>query len=387
MRVLALGIVVALAGCGGQPYEPQPFDDEKWTPKPTPSIPSCDFWLNCTWSFESLASLSQRLRLLQAGEFWVGSDSADAHPNQTPRHLRQIDAIEIANVPILNEDMSGFVDFGGYQQEKFWSPVGWRWLNELDLVAPMDWEWIAPSVDPGSTDPRVLNYHAVTGVSFYEAEAFAQSLGCIDTLHVRGCTCLPLSRKNSVTWQNGTPVRLPTEAELEVAASLSGSRCFASDRPLTAEDQQEPMTPEDWVNAYDGEPPVKRCPEISPRPISSGRSFGRPPTVQSGSGVVSNCQGFRLFETECHPLEWTSSAYEAYPGSTFVVPQDLAWTRVARGPRLTEDSIDFLLPDLSDRTPLDPSTRDRRVGFRVVVTDPSYVDCVWSDLRLDCPYR
>ncbi len=82
--------------------------------------------------------------------------------------------------PVTNDQFRRFVDAGGYAEERFWSPEGWRWRSRHNITAPRFWD------DPDWRSPR----KPVVGVSRHEAEAFAR-----------------FSEK-----------RLPTEAEWELAA-------------------------------------------------------------------------------------------------------------------------------------------------------------------------
>ncbi len=94
----------------------------------------------------------------------------------------------IDQCPVTNQAYSAFVEAGGYDDPAWWSKRGWRWRKTEGIVRPAFWKnlkWNQPT-------------HPVVGVSFYEAEAFA----------------------------NWAKKRLPTEQEWEKAARSEDGRLF-----------------------------------------------------------------------------------------------------------------------------------------------------------------
>ena len=87
-----------------------------------------------------------------------------------------------------------FMDGGGYSDENLWSEAGWQWRVDNDITLPRYWE-----------DDRFNGEDSpVVGVSWYEAEAFA----------------------NWQSNESGMELRLPTEAEWEKAARGTDGRIF-----------------------------------------------------------------------------------------------------------------------------------------------------------------
>jgi ergothioneine biosynthesis protein EgtB len=157
--------------------------------------------------------------------------------NEAPRHSVLIQACELATRLVTNAEFDEFRRDGGYQRPELWLSDGWDAAQRNGWQAPLYWEeadgeWLEYTL----TGRRPLRpAEPVCHVSFYEAEAFAR-------------------------WAGG---RLPTEAELEVAAA-----------PLAAEGNF----------------------------VESGRLHPAPAT-RGGLG--------QLFGDV---WEWTRSAYAPYPG-------------------------------------------------------------------------
>ena len=117
---------------------------------------------------------------IPAGEFMMGNDSIEALDNERSRHQVYLDTYWIDRYPVTCRQYREFIEAGGYQNERWWSPTGWKWLQENPVAQPLYW-----------SSASTWNNHPVCGVSWYEADAYARFVG----------------------------KRLPTEAEWEKAAS------------------------------------------------------------------------------------------------------------------------------------------------------------------------
>ncbi|MEG3890875.1 ergothioneine biosynthesis protein EgtB [Microcoleus sp. Z1_A1] len=117
---------------------------------------------------------------IPGGEFYMGSDAAEALDNERSRHLCYLEAYSIDRYPVTCREYRDFMESGGYQNPDWWSADGWKWLQVEAVSQPLYW----------SENPA-FNNHPVCGVSWYEAEAYCNFIG----------------------------KRLPSEAEWEKAAS------------------------------------------------------------------------------------------------------------------------------------------------------------------------
>jgi iron(II)-dependent oxidoreductase len=129
------------------------------------------------------------------GEFPLGAGADGfAYDNERPAHAVRLAPFRIGRVAVTNGDWLSFIADGGYRRPEWWTEDGWRWRSAEGIERPQGWdgdgcEW---SLAGGAAlEPA----RPVVHVSWYEADAFARSRG----------------------------LRLPNEAEWELAASWDGS--------------------------------------------------------------------------------------------------------------------------------------------------------------------
>lgn len=116
-----------------------------------------------------------------------------AYDNESPAHEVYVPAFKIARLPVTNEEYARFVEEGGYERREWWSDEGWTRREMEGWTAPLYWSLEVSSWRERRMfqDANLSSNHPVTGISWYEADAYARSVG----------------------------KRLPTEAEWEKAAS------------------------------------------------------------------------------------------------------------------------------------------------------------------------
>ncbi|MEO1633975.1 MAG: SUMF1/EgtB/PvdO family nonheme iron enzyme [Cyanobacteria bacterium J06631_9] len=124
-----------------------------------------------------------KVTLVSAGDFIQGSDAPNAIDNERPAHRVWLNDYWIDSAPVTCLAFQQFIDSGGYETARWWSPEGWRWQQQARVSQPLYWP----------KTPEAANSQPVCGVSWYEAEAYARFVG----------------------------KRLPTEAEWEKAANLA----------------------------------------------------------------------------------------------------------------------------------------------------------------------
>lgn len=115
-----------------------------------------------------------------------------SYDNEGPRHRALVPPFSLASRPVTNGEYLAFIEAGGYAKPEFWLALGWTFINEQRVCAPLYWE----KRDDGWWQFTLSGFRPVepsepvTHVSYYEADAYA----------------------------NWTGARLPTEFEWERAA-------------------------------------------------------------------------------------------------------------------------------------------------------------------------
>jgi len=114
--------------------------------------------------------------------------------DEKPAHTVLLDEYWIMQTEVTNDQYNKFIDAGGYANEQYWSPAGWSWLTDNNIVGLRD----AANTRFNAPDQPIV------GVSWYEAEAYTKWLSA----------------------ETGLDFSLPTEAEWEKAARGDDGRLF-----------------------------------------------------------------------------------------------------------------------------------------------------------------
>lgn len=199
--------------------------------------------------------------LVPGGPFVMGTDDDPwAYDNERPAHRVHVDAFHLDTTPVSNGAYQAFVESGGYDDERWWTPAGWAWRTTSGKRAPAFWfregsAWMRRRfgrVEPLPPEQPVMH------VCWHEATAYARWAGR----------------------------RLPTEAEWEKAAAWGPGADRARRYP--------------WGD----EPP-------GPEHANLGQRHHQPAPVGSYPAGAS-AYGVRQLVGDV--WEWTSSTFSGYPG-------------------------------------------------------------------------
>ena len=183
--------------------------------------------------------------------------------------MMNVREFEIAHAPVTVNQYHIFLLDGGMDERRWWSEEGWAWRQgESD-----GWGREERSVPDGWNRQKSRQYHPITGVTWYEAEAY--------------CNWIANAKKQRV--------RLPTEEEWERAARGDDTRPFP------------------WGEEFD--------PTLA-NTLESERGM----TVQVGS-VEGDASPFGIHDMAGNVQEWTASDYEPLSEENFPP----ATLRVVRG--------------------------------------------------------
>ncbi|MEL6249683.1 MAG: SUMF1/EgtB/PvdO family nonheme iron enzyme [Cyanobacteria bacterium J06648_16] len=187
-----------------------------------------------------------RMVRVPAGNFRMGYEGIDAIDNERPQQTVYLPDYWIDETPVTWGQYQEFIEAGGYRTWQWWSEQGWDWLQQSQVKTPLYWH------------PQVSPNHPVSGVSRYEAEAYAHFVG----------------------------KRLPTEAEWEKAAGW---------QPETGETDRYP-----WGHS----PPQAVC-------CNYNHLVGHTAPVAS---AAENCSPVGCYDMLGNVWEWTCSPFKGYPG-------------------------------------------------------------------------
>jgi len=199
--------------------------------------------------------------LVPGGPFTMGTSTEPwALDNERPAHSVEVAPFYLDTTPVTCGAYVEFLDAGGYDDPRWWTPAGWQHRQDAGLTGPLYWsrdggQWIRRVF--GRPEP-VSPAEPVLHVSWYEADAYARWAGR----------------------------RLPTEAEWEKAARFD---------PATGLTRRYP-----WGNT---EPEASRA--------NLGQGYLRPAPAGSYPAGAAPCGARQLVGDV---WEWTSSDFLPYPG-------------------------------------------------------------------------
>ena len=259
-------------------------------------------------------SVSGEMVHVPAGNFTMGSTYSS---DEQPVHIVYLDAFYIDKYEVTNAEFEAFINAGGYNTQAFWSTAGWSARQSGGWTAPQYWQSGSYHSGPGWPG------FPVVGVSWYEAEAYANFAG----------------------------KRLPTEAEWEKAARGTDERTYPWGNSIDGSRANYNSS----GDPYDGSTPVG---------FYDGRLYPNPPFQTTNSPGP-----YGAYDQAGNVLEWVNDWYSATyysvsPASNPPGPVSGS-SRVLRGGSWAHDATSLRC---ADRTTYDPTRRDTYIGFRCART-------------------
>lgn len=235
-------------------------------------------------------------------------------------HL-SVGTFRIARYPITIWQYQQFIAAGGYAEDRWWTEAGRRWRRAYTVVAPAEWERTSQ-----------LASAPLTGVSWYEAMAFCR------WLHAQG---------HHQGWlTEGMQLRLPTEAEWELAAAWDASA--GAVRQWAPPDNRDT-----WASTRESLPQHGRF----------------PPPVGCFPQGISPCGAYDMAGGV---WEWCASRADAYPERANALADDFPFQRgplagpVQRGGSFRDRAA--AVGWFARRGRENPGENPTNVGFRVVMS-------------------
>lgn len=117
------------------------------------------------------------------GHYRIGAkEDPAALDNELPTQIVELHAFRIDRHPVSNGAYLGFIQAGGYDHRDLWSDTGWQWREQHQATQPHHWRrdilgnWYGIGLN-GPFD--LIGDDAVSGISLYEAEAYAAWVGSL----------------------------------------------------------------------------------------------------------------------------------------------------------------------------------------------------------------
>jgi len=156
-------------------------------------------------AFKQNNNIENQMIFIKGGIFRQGIDDNDSKQftidNEMPSFEVHVSDFYVSKYPITEYQFMQFVNDNGYQKEKYWNQLGWKWLTKNQITSPLYWcqnfngVW---HVKEWNHIRLVRKDYPICHVSWYEANAYCR-------------------------WAKG---RLPTESEWEYMATNGGTESY-----------------------------------------------------------------------------------------------------------------------------------------------------------------
>ncbi len=108
---------------------------------------------------------------IPAGDFTMGDVWLVGGNEETPARRVYLSTYKIYKYEVTCGQYKQFIDAGGYSDPEWWDSTGWMWKEENSLTVPLTWN------DPDYPCGDDYENYPVSGVSWYEANAYANYVG------------------------------------------------------------------------------------------------------------------------------------------------------------------------------------------------------------------
>jgi gamma-glutamyl hercynylcysteine S-oxide synthase len=114
---------------------------------------------------------------LETGLYTIGStDPLHHYDNESPGFSLELQAFEIADMPVTNAEFLGFIEAGGYLTKEHWSEQAWLWREQNAITRPQHWREGTNGNYYGTNAKGAYHLESdkpVAGLSHHEASAMA----------------------------------------------------------------------------------------------------------------------------------------------------------------------------------------------------------------------
>jgi iron(II)-dependent oxidoreductase len=98
------------------------------------------------------------------------------YDNECPGFTIALDEFHIADRAVSNAEFVSFIEANGYQERHYWEADGWLWCEQNAITCPQHWRLDEAGNYYGTNASGAYKLqadNAVSGISYYEAKAFA----------------------------------------------------------------------------------------------------------------------------------------------------------------------------------------------------------------------